>query len=145
MRPYHSQFGPHDSSFYPSQCSGETAGKRARDALRRRPVRLAVKDKRRRGACVGPMTSRVWLLEPRWRVVWFLTLAAALNYGDRSAMAGVLAAVRKDFGTSDVALGLIGSVFLWSYALGSPFAGNLGDRFSRTKLIRSSALIGPAK
>jgi predicted MFS family arabinose efflux permease len=84
------------------------------------------------------MTARVWFLEPRWRVVWFLTLAAALNFGDRSAMSAVLAAVRKDFGTSDVALGLIGSVFLWSYALGSPFAGNLGDRFSRTKLIVGS-------
>jgi predicted MFS family arabinose efflux permease len=84
------------------------------------------------------MRSRFWFWEPRWRVVWFLTLAAALNFGDRSAMSAVLSAVKSDFGASDVMLGLIGSVFLWSYALGSPLAGNLGDRVSRTKLIVGS-------
>jgi predicted MFS family arabinose efflux permease len=78
------------------------------------------------------------LLEPRWRVVWFLTLAAALNFGDRSAMSAVLSAVRTDFGSTDVMLGLLGSVFLWSYALGSPIAGTLGDRFSRAKLVTGS-------
>ena len=81
------------------------------------------------------MKSTAWFLEPRWRVVWFLTLAAALNFGDRSAMSAVLSEVKRDFGASDVMLGLVGSVFLWSYALGSPIAGNLGDRFSRTKII----------
>jgi predicted MFS family arabinose efflux permease len=35
-------------------------------------------------------------------------------------------------------LGLLGSVFLWTYALGSPIAGNLGDRVSRTKLVVGS-------
>lgn len=78
------------------------------------------------------------LLEPRWRVVWFLTLAAALNFGDRSAMSAVLSEVRVDFGATDVMLGLLGSVFLWSYALGSPIAGSLGDRFSRTRMVVGS-------
>ncbi len=86
------------------------------------------------------MSPRFWFLEPRWRAVWFLTLAAALNFGDRSAMSAVLAAVRTEFGTTDVMLGLLGSVFLWTYALGSPFAGNLGDRVSRTKLVVGSLL-----
>jgi predicted MFS family arabinose efflux permease len=86
------------------------------------------------------MKSAVWFLEPRWRAVWFLTLAAALNFGDRSAMSAVLAAVRTEFGTSDVMLGLLGSVFLWTYALGSPIAGSLGDRVSRTKLVVGSLI-----
>lgn len=81
-----------------------------------------------------------WFLEPRWRAVWFLTLAAALNFGDRSAMSAVLASVRAEFGTTDVMLGLLGSVFLWTYALGSPLAGNLGDRVSRTKLVVGSLI-----
>lgn len=84
------------------------------------------------------MRTARWFWEPRWRAVWFLTLAAALNFGDRSAMSAVLAAVRVEFGTSDVLLGLLGSVFLWAYALGSPLAGSLGDRVSRTKLVVGS-------
>ena len=31
-----------------------------------------------------------WPFEPRWRAVRFLTLAAALNFGDRAAMSAVL-------------------------------------------------------
>lgn len=86
------------------------------------------------------MKARLWLLEPRWRVVWFLTAAAALNFGDRSAMSAVLSAVRDEFGTSDRMLGLLGAVFLWTYALGSPIAGTLGDRWSRTRLVTGSLL-----
>jgi len=77
-------------------------------------------------------------MSPRWRVAAFLALAAALNYADRAAMSSVLAAVRAEFGASDVALGLLGSVFLWSYALGSPFAGSLADRCSRGRLVIAS-------
>lgn len=86
------------------------------------------------------MKPALWFLEPRWRAVWFLSLAAALNFGDRSAMSAVLAAVRTEFGTTDVMLGLLGSVFLWTYALGSPIAGNLGDRVSQTKMVVGSLI-----
>ena len=85
------------------------------------------------------MKSVPWF-DTRWRVATFLALASALNYADRSAMSAVLASVRGEFGVSDVSLGLLGSVFLWSYALGSPFAGNLADRRSRTKLVVWSIL-----
>src|SRR5688572_13653972 len=76
-----------------------------------------------------------WVKDARWRVTVFLALAAALNYADRSAMSAVLSSVRTEFGVSDVSLGLLGSLFLWSYAVCSPFAGNLADRYSRTKLV----------
>jgi MFS family permease len=76
--------------------------------------------------------------DARRRVATFLAFAAALNYADRAAMSAVLAAVRTEFGASDVALGLLGTVFLWSYAVGSPFAGGLADRFSRPRLVIGS-------
>lgn len=76
--------------------------------------------------------------DARWRIATFLALAAALNYADRAAMSAVLSAVRTEFGASDVALGLLGSVFLWSYALGSPVAGHLADRLSRPRLVLGS-------
>lgn len=71
----------------------------------------------------------------RWRVAGFLAIAGALNYADRAAMSSVLAPLRTELHLSDVALGLIGSVFLWSYALGSSCAGLLADRYSRRRLI----------
>jgi predicted MFS family arabinose efflux permease len=79
-----------------------------------------------------------WTKEARWRVALFLALAACLNFGDRSAMSAVLSTVRTEFALSDVSLGLLGSVFLWTYALCSPFAGALADRFSRTRLVIGS-------
>lgn len=65
----------------------------------------------------------------------FLAVAAGLNYADRSAMSAVLPALRTEFGISDVGLGLLGSSFLWSYALCSPLAGSLADRYSRTRMV----------
>lgn len=73
--------------------------------------------------------------QPRWQMTAFLATAAAFNFADRAAMSSVLSAVRVDLALSDVALGLLGSVFLWSYALGSPLAGFLADRFSRCRIV----------
>lgn len=60
---------------------------------------------------------------------------AALNYGDRSAIAAVFPLLRSDLALSDVMLAAIGSVFLWSYAIGSPIAGYIADRLSRSKIL----------
>lgn len=78
------------------------------------------------------------LSDARWRVVVFLTCAAALNYADRSALSVVLPTLSDEFDLTDVQLGLLGSVFLWGYALGSPFAGILADRMSRRALVVGS-------
>lgn len=71
----------------------------------------------------------------QWWLAAFLGFGAALNYADRAAMSAVLAAVRTEFSATDVELGLLGSVFLWSYAVGSPLAGRLADRVSRRGLV----------
>ena len=74
-------------------------------------------------------------LAARWRLILLLALAAALNYADRAAYSSVLPPLRQELGLSDTALGLMGSLFLWSYALASPLAGILADRYSRPKLV----------
>ena len=71
----------------------------------------------------------------KWILVAILFLAASLNYADRGALTAVFPLLRKDLGMSDMALAAIGSFFLWSYALFSPVAGYLGDRFSRSALV----------
>ncbi len=71
----------------------------------------------------------------RWYLAGLLTVIAALNYADRSAISSVLPLIRADLGMSDVMLGAIGSAFLWTYAACSPFSGFLADRLSRTRVI----------
>ena len=76
----------------------------------------------------------------KWILVAVLFLAASLNYADRGALTAVFPLLRKDLGMSDLALAAIGSFFLWSYALFSPLAGYLGDRFSRSALVTWSVV-----
>jgi MFS transporter, Spinster family, sphingosine-1-phosphate transporter len=80
----------------------------------------------------------------RWVVAAFVALAAALNYADRAALSAVLSAIRTDLQVSDVSLGLLNSAFLWSYAIGSPLAGHVADRFSRRKLVVISLVVWSA-
>ncbi len=75
--------------------------------------------------------NRSWL---QWRTTLWLAVGGAVNYGDRSTLGSVLPAIQQDLALSDVALGMIGAAFLWSYALASPFAGWLSDRFPRKRL-----------
>ena len=70
-----------------------------------------------------------------WRVAIFLFVAAGLNYADRTALSSVIPPLRQDLGATDVQIGIVGMLFLWSYAIMSPFAGNLADRFSRSRIV----------
>ena len=74
-------------------------------------------------------------ITPKWRVVIFLFFAAGLNYADRTALASVIPPLKEDMGVTDVQIGVMGMLFLWTYAVFSPFAGNVADRFSRTKIV----------
>jgi predicted MFS family arabinose efflux permease len=71
----------------------------------------------------------------RWRATLFLATATALNFGDRSAFSVVLAPLQTELKLSNVALGVLGSLFLWSHGLGSPVAGILADRYPRGRLV----------
>ena len=74
----------------------------------------------------------------KWFVAALLFFTAGLNYGDRTAITAVFPLLRRDLGMSDIALGATGTVFLWTYAAVSPFAGYLGDRMSRARLLTYS-------
>jgi len=74
----------------------------------------------------------------RWRATLFLASASALNFGDRSAFSVVLAPLQTELKLSDVGLGVLSSLFLWSHALGSPVAGILADRYPRGRLVAFS-------
>jgi MFS family permease len=71
----------------------------------------------------------------RWAVVAMLWFVCVFNYADRQAIFSVFPVLKSEMGLSDVQLSVVGSSFMWVYALCGPFAGALTDRFRRKTLI----------
>lgn len=65
-------------------------------------------------------------------LMWF---AYFLNYCDRQIVFALFPVFRKELGFDEPTLGLIGTAFLWVYAIGCPIAGKLGDSYSKRLLI----------
>lgn len=80
----------------------------------------------------------------RWWVVAMLWLICFLNYADRQAIYSVFPALKASLHLTDLQLGLLGSAFMWVYALSAPLAGLLGDRLSRKGLVLSGLLFWSA-
>jgi predicted MFS family arabinose efflux permease len=71
----------------------------------------------------------------KWVVVGLLFFSGFLNLEDRVVIFSVMPLLRKELLLSDMFVGALMSVFLWTYALCSPLAGYFGDRWSRKKVI----------
>jgi MFS family permease len=76
----------------------------------------------------------------KWWVVFMLWFVCFFNYSDRQAIFSVFPKLKEEFGFDKVQLGLIGSAFMWVYALGAPVAGFAGDRLRRKHLILGGCL-----
>jgi len=76
----------------------------------------------------------------KWWVVFMLWFVCFFNYADRQSIFSVFPKFKEEFGFDKVQLGLIGSAFMWVYALGAPLAGFAGDRWSRRHLILGGCL-----
>jgi MFS family permease len=76
----------------------------------------------------------------KWWVVFMLWFVCFFNYADRQSIFSVFPKFKEEFGFDKVQLGLIGSAFMWVYALGAPLAGFAGDRLSRRHLILGGCL-----
>lgn len=79
-------------------------------------------------------------LSTKWKITLVLFFTAALNYADRSAVSSVFPLLRSSLHLSDYALAGVGTIFLWCYAFGSPFAGSLADRKRRSSVLLGSLL-----
>lgn len=70
-----------------------------------------------------------------WKTALLLALAAALNYADRTSLSAVFPLLQTELGLTNLQLAAVGTVFLWSYAFGSPFAGFVADRYPRNRVV----------
>ncbi|HUJ09213.1 MAG TPA: MFS transporter [Verrucomicrobiae bacterium] len=71
----------------------------------------------------------------KWWVVVMLWFICFFNYADRQSIYSVFPKLREEFGFDTMQLGIIGSAFMWIYAVGAPLAGFIGDRLRRKDLI----------
>ena len=76
----------------------------------------------------------------KWLPVLLLWLVCLINYADRQAVFSVFPLIKQSFGLSVLQLGVVGSSFMWMYAIFGSFAGWLVDRLPR-KTIVLTALI----
>jgi MFS family permease len=88
------------------------------------------------GSRTAPPARRFY----RWWVVFMLWSVCFLNYGDRQAIFSIFPKLKEEFRFNPIELGLIGSAFMWVYALGAPLAGYVGDRVRRKDLILGGCL-----
>ena len=75
-----------------------------------------------------------------WIVVGLLSVVAFLNYLDRQMLSTMQTAIGADIFELQQArnFGRLMAIFLWVYAIVSPFAGSIADRLSRKWLIVGS-------
>src|SRR6266498_4906211 len=71
----------------------------------------------------------------KWIVVAMLWFVCFFNYADRQAIFSVFEPIKGEMGLTGAQLGVVGSSFMWVYAVAAPLAGLVGDRFRRKTLI----------
>jgi MFS family permease len=76
-----------------------------------------------------------------WVLVALLWFVFLLNYLDREVIFSVFPLLQRNLKLSDLELGLLSTSFLWVYAIASPLAGYLADRFGRKKVIVVSLMV----
>jgi MFS family permease len=67
-----------------------------------------------------------------------------LNFYDRHVIGALTEPIRKEFALSDSQVGLIGSAFIWLYAIVGLPLGRVADSWSRRKLLASGMLVWTA-
>src|SRR3954463_13744165 len=70
-----------------------------------------------------------------------LTFVNFLNYIDRQVLPAVAPAIQRELGLSDTEIGAMEAALLLSFTVLAPLFGWLGDRYSRTKLMATAAVV----
>lgn len=76
----------------------------------------------------------------KWITIGLLWFVFLFNYADRQAIFSLFPLIKTEMRLTDVQLGILGSCFMWMYAVCGPFTGWLTDRLSRKWLILASLI-----
>lgn len=92
----------------------------------------------------APAKARITLAPiPRYSyyALGVLTLVNFLNYIDRQILPAVAPLMAEDLHLSDTEIGAMEAALLLSFTILAPLFGRLGDRYSRTKLMATAAVL----
>jgi len=67
-----------------------------------------------------------------------------LNFYDRHVPGALTEPIRKEFHLSDTQVGLLGSIFIWLYAIVGVPLGRIADTASRRKLLAAAVVVWSA-
>lgn len=81
------------------------------------------------------MPGRSWDKHYRWAVTALLFFCSFLCLEDRVVIFSLLPLIREDLHLSNLETGALMAIFLWTYAAVSPFAGFIGDRLPRKRIL----------
>jgi MFS family permease len=76
-----------------------------------------------------------------WILVGLLSVAFVINYMDRQVVFAIFPLLRSEMGFSETQLGLVGSLFTWTYSLAMPFSGRLADIFPKHRMVIFSLIL----
>src|ERR1700730_12860252 len=79
-----------------------------------------------------------------YRSLAVLVAVNVLNFYDRHVIGALTEPIRKEFGLSDSQVGLIGSAFIWLYAIVGLPLGRAADSWSRKRLLAAGMLLWAA-
>lgn len=77
----------------------------------------------------------------KWLLVGALWVAALLNYLDRQVIFSLFPLLTRDLAATPGQLGMLSTVFLWTYGVLSPFGGFIADRLGRGRVILGSLIL----
>ncbi len=88
------------------------------------------------------MMNKQYVLPQRaWLTVGLLFIVGLLNYLDRIMLTTMRGSIMESIPMTEAEFGLLTSIFLWIYAILSPFAGFMADRFKRSHVIILSLFV----
>lgn len=88
------------------------------------------------------MMNKQYVLPSRaWLTVGLLFIVGLLNYLDRIMLTTMRGSIMESIPMTEAEFGLLTSIFLWVYAILSPFAGFMADRFKRSHVIIMSLFV----
>ena len=93
------------------------------------------------GKATEPNRRTVTVSRYSYYALSVLTLMNFLNYIDRQALPAVAPAMQRELGLTDTELGAMEAALLLSFTILAPLFGRLGDRYSRTRLMATAAVV----
>src|SRR3954464_8173523 len=89
---------------------------------------------------LAPGEERSGIVPYKWELMVLLWFAYFFNRADKQLYGFVIPDIKADLHLTDVQLGLVATIFNWTYGLLVPFGGYFGDLLRRKWVIALSVL-----